>query len=587
MSKIQFRLTKLKSKIKKYNIDGFDIETHGDSNKFILCGYYDDRYHPFLNEKQAIDYMIKNVKDKTIIFATNLSFDYTALFHEKKQLRESIIRQKGTIFFHCEYENLRFGDTLAIIPASVETLGKHINILKLSKPSFLGKIPKNKQEWKYLKEYNSQDCRVTKVFMQQFQKALNDLGGELKDTIASCSMNLYRRKYMPFEFEKEYVKEFADETRVIDFIREAYYGGRCECFKRGINVEKRLYRLYDVNNLYGDAMTKAYPLPASCHINNFPREEFIHKYHGVSEVTIECPDIYYPLLPYRANKLIFPTGTFRAKYNHIELRKALKLGYKIHKIHKQIYYTKTFYPFKKYVTSLYNLRLKYKKENNFLYAEISKILANSLYGKFGMNIQKDWQYRDLESKDIDGAVLNDEGIGYKIFESEANQSYVMPILASTVTSYGRLKLYDYLIELKGIYCDTDSIITKMEIENSSEFGKLKLEKTFTQFIVTKPKLYTVKDIDKNYYYVKVKGIKLADDNTIRYKQFLDIMNGKLIEQMRFSKFKESIRKNIPFNTKYLMKKQTNLEDDKRDWNNQKFSMTELQDSKPHKLILEE
>lgn len=583
----QFRLTKLKSKIKTYDITGFDTETYDNNNKFYLCGYYDTRYHSFLNEQQAIDYMNKHVKKNTIVFATNLQFDYLALFHERKQLRESVIRQKGTMFFHCEYGNIRFGDTMAIIPASVETLGKTIGVLKMAKPSFLGQKPKNKKELKYLKEYNAQDCKVSKIFMERFQIALNKLGGELKDTIASCSMNLYRRKYMPFEFDKEYIQQFNDDTRVIDFIREAYYGGRCEAFKRGMNVEKRLYRLYDVNNLYGDAMCNKFPLPSSCRINNFPREEFIHKYHGVSEVTIECPDMYYPLLPYRANKLIFPTGIFKGHYNHIELRKALELGYKIHKIHKQIYYTKTFYPFKKYVTSLYKLRLQYKKEENFLYAEICKYLANSLYGKFGMNNQKDFQYRDLDSKDIDGAVLNDEGIGYKMIESEANQPYIMPILASHVTSYGRLKLYDYLTSLKGIYCDTDSIITKMETENSNEFGKLKLEKTFTQFTINRPKFYYVKDIDKNMYYVKVKGLRLADNNTMRYKQFLDIMNKKTISQMRFSKFKESIRKNIPFNTKYMMEKKTDLEDDKRDWNNQIFSKTELQDSKPHKLILEE
>ncbi len=582
--KPQNRITILRSPIKTFNIDGFDIETYGKHNKFLLGGYYDNKYHAFDNEEEMIQYMTTHVKDKTKIFATNLQFDYTALFNKREQLRKSDIKQKGTIFFKCEYENLIFNDTIAIIPAKVETLGKAIGIPKLNKPTCIGRRYKNLKEKKYLKAYNSQDCKISKMFMIQFQKVLNELGGELKNTIASTSMDLYRRKYIPKEFDKEYVTKFPDETLIIDFIREAYYGGRVEAFKRGINIEKRIYRLYDVNNLYGYCMCKEYPLPSSCKISHYPREEFIHNYHGVSEVTIECPDMYYPFLPYRDKKLIFPTGIFRGHYNHIELRKAIELGYKIHQIHKQIYYTETFYPFKAYVEDLYRLRLQYEKEGNYLYMLIVKTLANSLYGKFGMNGQKDFQYRDLESDDIDGAVLNEQGIGYKMFESEANQCYIMPILASTTTSYGRLELYKYLTGLEGIYCDTDSIITKKETENSKAFGKLKLEKTFTEFTIIRPKLYFVKDIDKNKYYVKTKGVRLADDDVKAYQQFLQILKRKGIKQLRFSKFKESIRRNIPFNTKYIVEKNTDLEDDKRVWS-KNFSDKELQDSIPHKLSL--
>ena len=341
--KEQFRLTLLKGKIKTYNIKSFDIETFGENNKFLLGGYNNGKYHSFDDPTKMIDFMLKDFKQYDRIYATNLQFDFLSLFTERAMLREAIIKQKGTTFFMCDYKGMIFADTFSIIPTSVEKLGKTLNMPKLKKPEWLGNKYKNNKEKLELRRYNAMDCKITREFMLQFQKFINELGAELKFTIASTAMNLYRHKYLDYPFDKEYIKNFPDDTPVIDFIRDAYYGGRCEAFKRGINTEKRVYRIYDVNSLYPSVMLNEYPYPDSARINNYPNIETINKMHGVSDVIIEAPkDLYYPLLPFRSKKLIFPVGTFRGVYNHIELRKALDLGYKIHKINRQIYYTKTF-----------------------------------------------------------------------------------------------------------------------------------------------------------------------------------------------------------------------------------------------------
>jgi hypothetical protein len=575
--KVQTKLTKLKRPIKTFKIASFDIETYGKDNKFLLGGLIDSNnvYYSFDDRNKMIYFIKDNIDKDTIIVATNLMFDFTALFYGTKYFKDAKLLLRGGGMISAKIFDITFYDTLNYSKSSVESLGRLLNLPKLVHPKFLGKMYKNKFEKYRLRIYNKRDCEISKLFLIQFQDVLNQLGCELKVTIASCSMDLYRRKYMPFDIEKEFIHEK-------DFIYDAYFGGRTEVFKRGINKSKDLYYLYDINSLYPSVMLNEYPLPSSCHRSGLPRVEFINNYHGVSEVTIVCPYMYYPLLPYKLDgKLCFPVGIFRGTYNHIELRKALELGYKIRKIHKQIYYTETFYPFKKYVEELYELRLKYQSENNGIYSTIVKILMNSLYGKFATKNVSEYEYVDLESNNIDNAILNKDGIGYRETPIECNQAYIIPILSSYTTSYARLILYDHLVNLEGIYCDTDSVISKKVFETSKDLGKMKLEKTFRQFNIVKPKEYYYKDLS-NHYYVKIKGIKLSDKPINDFKKAID---NKYISQLRFRKLKEAIRHDELPNSIYTMKKKTDNEDNKRDWLKNKYNSKDQQNSEPQNIHL--
>jgi hypothetical protein len=143
-----------------------------------------------------------------------------------------------------------------------------------------------------------------------------------------------------------------------------------EKFKKDFNDK---YYYYDINSLYPSCMIKKYPKPSSAKYSQENTQYYIKKYHGVSDIKISCPYMKYPLLPYRSRKsgkLLFPYGKFRGHYSHIELCKALSLGYKILKVYSSIYYTKTFYPFKKYIEDLYKKRLYYKEQDNEIYSKI-------------------------------------------------------------------------------------------------------------------------------------------------------------------------------------------------------------------------
>ena len=439
----------------------------------------------------------------------------------------------------------------------------------------MGKKPKSLKELKYLKDYNRIDCLISKSFIEYFQKAINDLGGELRLTIASTALDLFQRKYLknPIYHEKYDVKEL---------VFKAYYGGRTEAIYRGSikdyllkNNATELY-YYDFNSLYPSVMLNKFPKPSSCKKVSTPNIQNILKYEGVSLVDIETPYyMMYPLLPCRHdNKLVFPLGSLNnVAYTHLELRQALKEGYIINKIYEQIIYTKTFYPFKKYVNDLYNKRLKYKSEKNDIMSFACKILLNSLYGKFGSRSIEEINFFPINNtKKRSFERLGNSNIGYNITETDCDNVYVIPILSCYVTSYARLKLYDTISKCDPIYYDTDSVFTLKKLVTSEGLGSLKLEHIIYKGVIIKPKAYLINDS------IKFKGVK-----GVSLPVFNDILSNKPISQVKFLKLKEAITRRLTVNEIISFFKVIDLVDNKRNWRGKTFNRYKIQSSYP--LIL--
>jgi hypothetical protein len=422
--------------------------------------------------------------------------------------------------------------------------------------------------------------------MESFQESFNTLGCEMKMTIASTAMDLYRRRFLKTPIYKE-------RFRVREYIFEAYYGGRTECFMRGklkTYGDKRYY-WYDYNSMYPSVMMNEYPKPSSGKFIHYHRKtgvqdgklRLINEYPGVSDIKIFCPYMNYPLLPYRKDgKLIFPCGTFRGKYTHVEIKRALELGYEIKEIYSTLYYTQTFYPFKEYVSTLYTLRNKYRKENNTIMSDVCKLLLNSLYGKFATKDMQDIKFYDWKNNYYEIGELREvqptsNTKGYRIIDKECKQNYILPILSCYVTAYARIKLHRAIIEHEALYCDTDSIMIDHKIKDDYELGGLKLEKVISKGILIRPKLYAVYDDLTHTWNIKTKGIKGSTIETIK-----EILSKKSIRQIKFMKIKEAMTQNYRPNQKKVIKKYQDIEDDKRMWV-KGFNPDELQDSEPQTL----
>jgi len=354
-------------------------------------------------------------------------------------------------------------------------------------------------------------------------------------------------------------------------------------------------KMYDVNSLYPYSMLNNFGLPQSAKIIHGAHRN-VFEYQGMSDVLIESNESFYPELPTRAkigheNKLIFPNGIFRGSYNHVDINRAIEQGYRVHKIYKTLYYTKNFTPFKDYVNDLYEKRMKYKKEGSPM-EMLYKLLLNSLYGKFAQHKMHDTKFFDLKTmsdeefdefqkSDDNDTYVNDSMKGFKITKTVCQQPFVFPMLSQTITAYARNTLNSYIRSGKGIYSDTDSVVTNKNINESKVLGGMKTEYNIKSGFIIKPKMYMfntksgVNTPDKEI--VRIKGV-----SKVNKEKFLNVLRGQSVDYMKFSKLKESIRGNIHPNTILNISKNVGLEDNKRTWLT-RFNPEEFQESQP--LIL--
>lgn len=602
-------LNPLKSKIRMFKFISFDIETYGKENRFLFGSVYDGQaFQMFYDREKMIDFFINNHFKDTYIVATNLGFDFNALFIGTKYYPDfEYILTNGKMIMakwhmkkkdHKDCVNV-FIDTMNFAGFSVYTLGKITKCPKLNTPVYIGQIPnKNKlaiiwvdeqykktkqldiDEWTYYKEYNRRDSEISYKFMILMQEGINILGGQFKFTISSTALDIFRRSYMKSPFYKESLSINRNDLKKKIF--EAYYGGRTEAFARGRIISKKLY---DINSLYPWAMTQEFPDPSSAVYVDNPKE-FVLEYFGILNCTVECQNMKYPLLPFRSkklNKLIFPIGSFTGTWTILELNKAVSLGYKILSYNWAIIYKKTFYPFKEYVLDIYKKRMELKANGSSIEI-IFKLFLNSLYGKFG---QKDFiEIKFIDMKNITEAqhrLILDcdnmsvfEDLAYCTFKKESNSNFLFPIFCAYVTAYGRNKLYDYIKEYEADYCDTDSIVTSKVIKDSKELGEMKLECNIKEGVIVKPKFYRFNITDREI--LKVKGV-----HKVNKIMFDKILNKEAIHYNKFIKMKEAIKHKQIVNSIFEIEKMVGLEDNKRIWLNDFNPFIYDNKSMPYKL----
>jgi len=471
-------------------------------------------------------------KSKLIIIAHNWGFDaqiLDAVTHirnigfkprnilETAQLSIWKYKRKST-YLECL-------DNMNIFHSSLKKLGRDIGLPKLD-------LEEAQESDDRLLTYCERDVDIMVRAWELWRKFCFDHDlGNFAPTVAGQALNTYRHRFMPSSI---YIHGSADISRLE---REAYFGGRVECFRLGQFTAQDIHML-DVNSLYPYIMS-SYPYPTkyigqSGHITIDELNRLLKTHLAIAEIDIETDEPAYPVR--RDKRLIFPIGRFRTVLCGQELAHALALEHVRKAYHVQVY--ERDFIFEDYVRFFYQTRLNYRKEGNESFAFLCKLFLNSLYGKFGQKQDiwedieitdepdwRNWQVWDFDNKQWLTYRQREGIIQIKVGEKDAFNAF--PAIAAHVTANARHYLWS-LVDKIGqehvLYCDTDSLMVdapRCEIESrlpiGDQLGELKEEWRSSEVTINGCKDYVHDDK------IKRKGIRLnarqVDDSTFVQEQF--------------------------------------------------------------------
>ncbi len=388
-------------------------------------------------------------------------------------------------------------DACNFFEGKLETWGKLFGIPK-------GKVDFRKASNKTLLKYCWRDVEILDTLMLSWFDFLDkhDMGS-FRVTRASQSFAAYRHRFMSHAI---YIHSSPRATKVE---REAYHGGRTECFHIGKLTRGPYYKL-DVNQMYPYIM-RSVPVPiklksTAIGLTVADIRRLIKHYAICGEFLIKTDE---PVYPYKNNmNLFYPIGRFWVHLTTPEIQYALQRNH-IKRVRRICIYNKAVI-FRDYVNYLHPLRVEYRRSGNEVFAAMVKYFMLSLYGKFGQRSEA-WKQVDNELNDPDGeySIIDDDTrimTRYVVIAGErwniqgSKESYhSFPAIAAHITAAARLYLWRLICKAgreRVYYCDTDSLITTeagmkrlQDYLDPDILGMLKLEYTTRKLVIYSPKEY--------------------------------------------------------------------------------------------------
>ena len=378
-----------------------------------------------------------------------------------------------------------FADSFWLFRDSLAKIGKSVGLEKLGDDYFCKDFPGCPHEGhcifyapiSELRVYNERDCEVLWLALVRFQDEIIELGGKLRQTIASTALTLFRARYLK--------QTIPTDQRLNNLCRDAYIASRVEVFRR----ESGPANYYDVNSSFPHSMTAA--LPGAL-------ESVTKEWNGAATSIVDATvtvEHAIPPIPIRLGaRVFFPNGTFRRRMCGDDLLLVLESGGRIESVHESWNF-EPFFDLADYVHTIYELR---RTTDDPFRKVVTKYLLNSLYGKFQESEEKAelLVHPDKRPTCSKGPHCKRKcqcvqqlapGI-YKITKEVEIKHAHVPI-GVCVTAKSRALLTRSLWNAEPYYCDTDSNITAGELRTSDELGQMKLEKRVDRGTYLSPKLY--------------------------------------------------------------------------------------------------
>jgi len=341
-------------------------------------------------------------------------------------------------------------------------------------------------------------------------------------------------------------------------IRQAYFGGNVNVL---INkIDKAFY--YDMNSQYPFAMLNDLPVGNPTFSNDTDLNNYFGFVYGEITPPLESR-LRVPYIQFRNEKtdvVDCPRHSFSRMIFSEEIKEALKDGYSI-KVKFGYKFERGKNLFKDYIDTFYNIK---KNTNDPVEKALSKLLLNSLYGKFGMRditstmkimdkieankITKNYNYSLFADLGEDKVLIKyssklHENLRSLLKDSQDNNNKNIPLsslsrnrgvpsavhISAAISAYAGIAINKYK-NIPGnpcVYSDTDSVVLPNPLPSiyiGKNLGQMKLEHEILDGIFIRKKLYAIKDINGKII-IKSSGVK---PSSLNYDKFILLLKGKSV-----------------------------------------------------------
>lgn len=466
-----------------------DFETTTDENDcrvwaYSLCNIEDYTDFKYGNNIEDFFDFCMNSKVNYKMWFHNLRFDgiyildylfkngYTHIENRKEKADKTfttLITDMGQFYSIVVYfqvkghhtNKVEFYDSLKIFPNfSVEKVAKGFNL----------PISKLKIDYKAYRPvgYQLTDAEIAYIRndVEIMARALKEMfeRGLTRMTIASDAMKNFRDNFVGFR------KKFPLLTPEIDQdIRRSYKGGftYVNDIWKGKDIKKGI--TLDVNSLYPSCMITPYELPVGqpkFFEGKYEYDSIYPLYVQSFSCSFDIKEGKIPSIQIKNSLSFVPNEYVKSSDGEIVTLMLTKPDFELfqkqYHIHNLTYhggwkFMKSVGLFDNYINYWTEQKIKAGKEGNASLRQISKLMLNSLYGRFGISGSARQKMPYFE----DGIVR------FKLLPLESRETCFVAV-ASYITSYGRLRtietsqyIKDYTIKKYGVdgyyYSDTDSI----------------------------------------------------------------------------------------------------------------------------------
>ena len=502
------------------------------------------------------------------VYIHNIEFDarkIPEIFHKSRIIWEKcfVINNKlATI--SCKYYT--FHDSFKILPMSLKKLSQSFDVEHGKLDLWEEVQAKYKDEYKDIVDFLDR-CHVDDeiylkylgydvISLYEVIQKLIEISGIPEDkfvkriSTASLSRYIFKNGWKetqfknPFESKTDYEiltkYNYRYNLEVEEFLRLAYCGGRTEVFK--IKLDSKA-KHYDINSLYPSRMLGEFPVGKPIYKNNGRiAKHYFERWRqdkigiGFLYCDVYIPKQHIPPLPVKMGKLTFPCGHVSGVWNFEELEYAInECGVKILNYHEVVFYEKTYPVFERFIKTMIKIKDEGTLTKNDALRTFGKLIMNVGYGYTGMrrddktsllSIDKLEECQEKGKK----IVFADTELGYLETPTEINAEYIQVAVASTVTARARLELLKalkYCADRGEVYyCDTDSIVTDVELPadmvDPVELGKWDLESEPVKALFLKPKVYAEVLEDKTN--VKFKGVTRETQSTFDFDSYENLLH---------------------------------------------------------------